>query len=307
MAISKLRQFDRQLQKIVQPALAEHGFILHDRRTFYREVEHDETKSIQFIEFQIGRKSRFAGQFTVNLAIYNESMNPGSTLAPNSLPGSWDCPQEMKHRLGFFYQPTPGFWSRFITRKAPVPYDHWWDQSSSEVKMAVTLQQVTELIVAKGLPWINEHTSRTAFNRAMEEMESRRKWKRELEATQLKWKSSLPPVVGDELDRVAASHPAVAIQFWATWNRADLLMEKNIRAIEGRFAGRVTFMSCDIDRPENLRMCKRLGVLNVPCVAVLVGGRPGRLILGLSEPEELARRIEAMLSGSLPRPWWRFW
>ena len=176
MSNARLQQFDRQLKRVVVSALGAYGFALQGRRTFARSVKHDETESVQLIEFQVGTKS-FIGRFTVNLAIYHESVCHGEPLAPGSLAGSWDCPSDLVQRLGFFYQRPTGFWDRILGRKNPGPQDHWWNESADEDTMVATFQQIAELIVTKGLLWLNERTSRAAFRWALEELERRRQWK----------------------------------------------------------------------------------------------------------------------------------
>jgi thioredoxin-like negative regulator of GroEL len=113
--------------------------------------------------------------------------------------------------------------------------------------------------------------------------------------------------VGDELAAVVGRHPAVAVHFWAAWNGWDPPMERSIQAIAGQFAGRVVFVSCDADRPENAALCRQLGVVNMPALAIFVSGVAGRLLVGYRQPEELAREIEARLARPGRPSWWRFW
>jgi thioredoxin-like negative regulator of GroEL len=120
------------------------------------------------------------------------------------------------------------------------------------------------------------------------------------------WRPSLVEVVGDGLEALTSANPAVAVHFWAVWNGVDPPMEGSIRAIQDRFVGRVMFVACDADREENVRLCKRLGVVALPTLVVIASGRPPRLVVGYREPDALALAVEDALR-PVPRPSWRFW
>lgn len=120
------------------------------------------------------------------------------------------------------------------------------------------------------------------------------------------WRPSLEEVVGDGLDALIGGNPAVAVHFWAVWNGADPPMEGSIRAIQDRFAGRVRFVACDVDRKENVSVCKRFGVVSLPSLVVIAPERPPRLVVGYREPDALALVVEDALK-PVPRPWWRLW
>lgn len=120
------------------------------------------------------------------------------------------------------------------------------------------------------------------------------------------WFPSTPEINGPEADRLG-QYGAVAIHFWAPWNRIDVRMDVSIQAVAPRFADRVEFVSCNIDLAENAELCRRFGVLNVPTIGVLIDGRPRRPIVGLREPVPLAEEIESRLRPQEPKPWWALW
>lgn len=95
-------------------------------------------------------------------------------------------------------------------------------------------------------------------------------------------------------------------------------MDDTIRAIQDRFAGRVRFVSCDVDRAENVELCRRCGIANIPAVGLIVAGEIRPTIIGFRQPSRLISEIETRLAepaGAIesrqveptPRAWWAFW
>ncbi len=121
------------------------------------------------------------------------------------------------------------------------------------------------------------------------------------------WSPSTPDVLGPFIDDVMRQYPTIAIHFWASWNGADPLMDRNIRAVQDGFAGRVHFASCNVDNEVNGELLRRLGVVTIPTLGVLVSGTPRRSIVGCVPPYLLAAEIESRLREPMPKPWWTFW
>jgi thioredoxin-like negative regulator of GroEL len=121
------------------------------------------------------------------------------------------------------------------------------------------------------------------------------------------WRPSTPVIVADDFPSLAALHPALAIHFWAEWNGVDPPLDRNIAAIAARFAGRVYFVSSDIDRAENRPLWDRCGVANVPTVALFKGEELQGLLIGLREPEQLSAEIEKLLAIEPKRHVRQFW
>lgn len=110
------------------------------------------------------------------------------------------------------------------------------------------------------------------------------------------WRPSTPPVTAANFDDVTNSHPTVAVQFWAIWNsHHDSKADTCIKEIVHQFDGRVHFVSCDTDLPENAELVRRLGVDNLPLIAVIVDGQRRSHIVGLQTPEKLAVELESRL------------
>lgn len=122
------------------------------------------------------------------------------------------------------------------------------------------------------------------------------------------WKPSTPAVRGLTIEELVQQHPAVAIHFWAPWNGQDPLMDRSLQSISGRFAGRVVFVSCNVDLAENRELCQRCGFKNIPALGLLVSGQEPISVIGYRDPETLAGVIESWLNEPEPKrkPWWVF-
>ena len=180
MAGSRLRQFDRQLKRLVSPSLVEHGFTSFPQRVFRRSIEHEGTSTTQIAEFQIGIKGRFIGRFTVNLGVYNEDLMPEERRLGLENPLVPNCMSDLTQRLGFSYIAEQSVIARLLRRPKPSPYDHWWAHSEDETEMAQTMQLVTSCLLENGLRWLDSRTSRKAFAWAKDELERRKAWKQQL-------------------------------------------------------------------------------------------------------------------------------
>lgn len=119
------------------------------------------------------------------------------------------------------------------------------------------------------------------------------------------WIPSTPEIRAQDIERFARRGP-LAIHFWAPWNRHDVCMDQSIQAVAPRFAGRVEFLSCNIDLAENIELCRRFNVWNIPAIGVLVAGAERRPIVGYREPDQLAEQIESRLLPEQPKPRWAF-
>lgn len=121
------------------------------------------------------------------------------------------------------------------------------------------------------------------------------------------WRPSTPDVWGDAIADLLQQHSAIAIHFWAVWNGVDPLTDRSIQDIADQFAGRVWFVSCNVDLEENFELCRRLSLATVPTLGVLAAGRQPKLLIGHFPPKKLAAEIETRLYEPERKPWWAFW
>lgn len=110
------------------------------------------------------------------------------------------------------------------------------------------------------------------------------------------WKPSTPEVRGLTIEQLLHEHPAIAIHFWAPWNGYDPPMDRSIERISGRFAGRVVFVSCNVDFVENRELCQGCGFKNIPALGLLASGHEPISVIGYRDPEILAGVIESWLN-----------
>jgi hypothetical protein len=175
MAKTKLLQFNKQLLLVASPALQAVGFKPSKHRYFYRSLEHEKTTSIQIIQFQIGIK-HLIGKFTVNLGVFNPELAEFAFYKPTLNvynPDICHCMFELHQRLGFLYTPPKSLIQTIFHSRSKNPQDHWWDQHETEGEMVKTMNTVIDLVMEKGLPWLDSHTSKKAFDWAIHERQKR--------------------------------------------------------------------------------------------------------------------------------------
>ncbi len=109
------------------------------------------------------------------------------------------------------------------------------------------------------------------------------------------FRPSTPPVTSKTITNMVVEHPAVVIHFWAEWNGVDVPMDRAIQEASKKLDKRIHFVSCDIDSPENADLCKRCNVVNVPFLAIIIGGQEKRGLIGLRPPGELVAELNKRL------------
>lgn len=114
---------------------------------------------------------------------------------------------------------------------------------------------------------------------------------------------STPAVDSVSIGAVIDTHSVVAIHFWAEWNRVDSMMDRRIQEIQNRrLCDKVHFVSCDIDDPLCLEVCKEYSVANIPFLALVVDRKQRKGIMGLHEADELVVKIEKQMAISFRDP-----
>ena len=113
------------------------------------------------------------------------------------------------------------------------------------------------------------------------------------------WKPSTPPIDSAEYEEIVHAHPIVAIHFWARWNGVDPPFDAALQAVSELIKARIHFVSCDIDDPKNMRICRAFAFANIPYLGILVDGNPSGGIMGLRETAELESALVARLESSI--------
>jgi len=121
------------------------------------------------------------------------------------------------------------------------------------------------------------------------------------------FRPSTPAVTTANLENVLAANPVVVAHFWAEWDGHDPVLDSHIQRIKPYCEARIHFVSCDVDSPENVEICKRCNVANIPFLAVIVDGEPRRGIMGLRSPELTAELEKRLTDWVAEKRWWRFW
>ena len=89
----------------------------------------------------------------------------------------------------------------------------------------------------------------------------------------------------------------LVVGFWAEWCLPSLSLGPSLRAAAERFDGRFRFASVDVDASP--QVAERQGIVGLPTVLILAGGRELARRIGSMRREDLLRLLEAMLEASV--------
>lgn len=180
---SRTEVLDRTTRDYAAEQLRPYQFNFDGKRTFRR--INKEKQTVHIIEFQVGVRF-MAGKFTVNLGVYSPTYFTGSDTrkAPepeSALPS--DCLPGFNGRLGclretlwyrtfskIFGQPNT-LWKELLY----APRDHWWPFSEQQELTQKSVRQVVQLILDRGLPWLEKHDDLEAMKRVFDEIKARQK------------------------------------------------------------------------------------------------------------------------------------
>jgi thioredoxin 1 len=107
--------------------------------------------------------------------------------------------------------------------------------------------------------------------------------------------SSLPPVSQTDFDTkvLRAAYP-VLVEFGAPWCGPCKLLEPVLAEMAGDYAGRVEFLTVDVDQSPGLAM--QYGVMGVPTVILFRGGQPLERMTGYKPRKALEAQLLSKLS-----------
>jgi hypothetical protein len=161
MASEAVQALERGIHQIIEPELVRRGF-KHERST--RAFRRQSGECTQIVEFQIGARS-MAGKFTVNLAVFHPDYCDAAVRELGTdRPREFHCLMKFRIRLSLLRdtlfarvfrvqcRDTGSFPKRWLT----TPTDKWWPFSPDEAQVATALRSVGELLLVRGLDWLDE-------------------------------------------------------------------------------------------------------------------------------------------------------
>jgi hypothetical protein len=151
MTTPRTRTFNQTLRAVLRPVLDRHGFVF-DRGRAFRNIDPGRG-AVQIVHFQLGQRS-LAGKFTVNLGVLKRGDSAEVGLE-KAYP--YHCPCGANTRLGHLLPATAPVLSKLpLLGFLFASRDRWWRFSDDEAFTSRQLVLVTDLIVAHGLPWLQE-------------------------------------------------------------------------------------------------------------------------------------------------------
>jgi len=112
------------------------------------------------------------------------------------------------------------------------------------------------------------------------------------------WQPSTTKVLPDGFGEVIARHNVAIFHFYASWNRYDVTIDRQLCEIADVYKNQIFVGSIDIDDEKNWERCKELRILNLPAIATFVNGRHFETVLGLSSKESLIRHVQQWLNAA---------
>ena len=175
MASDAVKALERGIRQLIKPEMVSRGFSYESStRTFRR----PSGECIQIVDFQIGVRT-LAGKFTVNLAVFHpEYSDPISReLLPDG-PRESHCLMEFRRRLSVlrdtpltkFFRNRVRSTDSFLKWWLVTPTDKWWSFTSDDVQVATALGLVRELLLARGLDWLDRNSDVTLLKAAYEKL-----------------------------------------------------------------------------------------------------------------------------------------
>ena len=78
----------------------------------------------------------------------------------------------------------------------------------------------------------------------------------------------------------------------------DTPMDRRLTEVRGRLPDSVQYASCNIDDPSCFDFAKSVGLLNIPWLAVFVGGQHAGNICGLRDAEPLVAELLELIGNA---------
>ncbi|MDR1790780.1 MAG: thioredoxin [Propionibacteriaceae bacterium] len=92
---------------------------------------------------------------------------------------------------------------------------------------------------------------------------------------------------------VLQSASPVLVDFWAAWCSPCKQLAPIVEELAGEYAGKVTFLSMDIDANDATPM--NLGISSIPTLILFKDGAPAKVLVGAKPKGAIARELDAVL------------
>ena len=163
MASNPIKALESGICQLIKPEMMRHGFAYEDStRTFRRRSG----ECTQLVDFPVGVRT-MAGQFTANVAVFHPVYrDPGSQELVLDQPREFHCLMEFRRRLSIlrdtpftkFFQNRVHGTDSFLKWWLVTPTDKWWSFSSDDAQVATALGSVKELLLTRGLDWLDRNS-----------------------------------------------------------------------------------------------------------------------------------------------------
>ena len=100
-------------------------------------------------------------------------------------------------------------------------------------------------------------------------------------------------ITSKNFEEVKSQDKPVLIDFWATWCGPCKRLGPIIEEIAAEYDGKAIIGKCDIE--ENDELTEQFGIMNVPTVILLKGGKEVDRVVGLAMKNVYQEKLNALL------------
>lgn len=180
MAAEHIKALETGIRRLIKPEMVSRNFSYDSSTRTFRKPSGE---CIQLVVFKIGVRT-MVGKFMVDLAVFHpEYCDPASQGLPSDRPRDFNCLIEFRHRLPILRDTplTKFFRNRFRSTDTflkwwlVTPTDYWWSFTADHVQVATELGLVSELLLTRGLDWLDRNSDVALLKAAHERILSRSK------------------------------------------------------------------------------------------------------------------------------------
>ena len=93
---------------------------------------------------------------------------------------------------------------------------------------------------------------------------------------------------------VTNSEIPVLVDFWAPWCGPCRMVAPVVEKLAATYAGTLKVVKCNIDNSPNSATANNIRA--IPTIALIKGGKPVEVLVGVQSEDDLARKIDALLA-----------